>query len=161
MNRTSPDAILIYRGTNDMTHTPYTVLTDNYFSGTNFRYPTTDLLSNEKYGFKEGTVLLISKLRNAYPYAKIFLCTLNVFKRINYSAFPTNNGLNTLPEYNNAIREIADYMGCGLIEFDKDGITFENCYPTYINDSATIPTHPNDTGHRVMGERAITDLLKN
>lgn len=270
MTRTAPDAIIIYRGTNDFSHSPYTVLTDGYFDSVDFEYPTTDVVpylnpawkrggiypssgqviptsdtdttnrartmpfmllngtnrihvasgykakiayynepNEASYqgidadwitgdtvitplgaygkivagytddrnvtadmlddisanvgftacGYKEGLVLTIKKLRAAYPNAKIFLCTLNVFKRVNYSHFPTNNGLNTLPQYNNAIREVADYMGCGLIEFDKDGITFENCYSEgYITDSADTPTHPSDKGHLVMGRKAIADL---
>lgn len=158
MTRTAPDAIIIYRGTNDFSHEPYTRLTDGYFDNVNFNYPATDEVAGG-YGYKEGLVLTIKKLRDAYPNAKIFLCTLNVFKRINYAHFPTNNGLNTLPQYNNVIREIADFMGCGLIEFDKDGITFENCYSQgYITDSATIPTHPSDKGHAVMGKKAISDF---
>lgn len=270
MTRTAPDAIIIYRGTNDFSHSPYTVLTDDYFDGVNWEYPNTDvvpylnpawhrggiypstgqviptgdsdttnrgrtipfmllngtnkihvasgfkakvayyngtneasyegidsdwitsdtvitplaaygkivagytddrnvtadmlsdLASNVYFtacGYKEGLCLTIKKLRAAYPNAKIFLCTLNTFKRVNYSHFPTNNGLDTLPQMNNAIREVADYMGCGLIEFDKDGITFENCYSEgYITDSATTPTHPSDKGHYVMGRKAIADL---
>lgn len=52
---------------------------------------------------------------------------------------------------NNAIREIANTIGCGLIEFDKDGITFKNCYSGgYVTDSSTTPTHPNSKGHFVM-----------
>lgn len=158
MERSAPDVIIIYRGTNDMTHEPYTKLTDDYFDSVNFAYPVNDSL-NDGYGFKEGLVLTIAKLRERYPSAKIVLCTLNVFKRINYSHFPTNNGINTLPQYNNAIREVADYMGCGLIEFDKDGITFENCYSDgYITDSPTTPTHPSNKGHMVMGLKAVADL---
>lgn len=158
MARTAPDAVIIYRGTNDMSHTPYTLLTDGYFDNVDFSYPSTDKIDGG-YGYKEGLVLTISKIRAAYPNTRIFLCTLNVFKRVNYSRFPTNNGLNTLPEYNNAIREVANYMGCGIIEFDKDGITFENCYSQgYITDSAETPTHPNAKGHRVMGLKAILDI---
>ena len=278
MTRTAPDAIIIYRGTNDFSHSPYAVLTDGYFDSVNWEYPVTDKLgtwadisatwtrggiypstgqviptsdtdttnrarttgfmalngnnriliasgykakiafysgtseasyvgitpdwitedsavdvqgayckilggytddrnvttdmltdigsnivmqssSEVTFGYKEGLCLTIKKLRAAYPNAKIFLCTLNVFKRVNYAHFPTNNGDCTLPQYNNAIREVADYMGCGLIEFDKDGITFENCYSQgYITDSATTPTHPSEKGHYVMGRKAIADL---
>ena len=160
MERTAPDVIIIYRGTNDMTHEPYTRLTEGCFDGPNYTIASDDEISSGVYGYKEGYALTIKKLREAYPFAHIILCTLNVFKRINYAQFPTNNGLNSLPEYNNAIREVADFFGCGLIEFDKDGITFENCYPTYISDSATIPTHPNDAGHKMMGRKAIADLKK-
>jgi hypothetical protein len=76
-----------------------------------------------------------------------------------YDVFPTRNSYYTLPQMNDVIRDIANIMGCGLIEFDKDGITFENCYADgYITDSATIPTHPNSKGHEVMSERALHDL---
>lgn len=161
MNRTAPDVIIVYRGCNDMTHSPYSRLTNGYFDNPTFDYPTDDTLEDGTHGFKEAYVLLISKLRKAYPNAKIILCTLAVFKRINYSHFPTNNGLYTLPQMNNAIREIADYMGCGLIEFDKCGITFENCYNEgYITDSNTTPTHPSEKGHFMMGVKAINDLKK-
>ena len=155
--RITPDVVIIYRGTNDMSHTPYTSLSD--FGADAASIPDTDF-ENASYDFKVAYCLTIKKIREAYPQAKIVICTLNVFKRINYSQFPTNNGYNTLPEYNNAIREVADMMGCGLIEFDKDGITFENCYPTYISDSSTIPTHPNPMGHFVMAEKAIIDIKK-
>ena len=113
------------------------------------------------YGFKEAYALLIKKIRTAYPDTLIICCTLNVFKRVNYSAFPTNNGTNTLPEFNNAIREVADMMGCLVIEFDKDGITFENCYSSgYITDSSTNSTHPNTKGHYIMAKKAIADVRK-
>lgn len=158
MTRNAPDIIIIYRGVNDMSHSPYTKLTSGYFNSSNWDYPTSDTVGSD-YGYKEGLCLTIKKLRAAYPESFIVLCTLNVFKRVNYSHFPTNNGYNTLPQYNDAIREVANFMGCGLIEFDKDGITFENCYSGgYITDSSTTPTHPSDKGHRVMGNRAITDL---
>ena len=141
-----------------MTHSPYTKLSS--FDASSTSIPNNDVLSETEYGFKEAYCLTIKKIRERYPKAIIICCTLNVFKRINYSEFPTNNGVNTLPEYNNAIREVANYMGCGLIEFDKDGITFENCYPTYISDSETIPTHPNAVGHAKMAEKAYKDIIK-
>jgi lysophospholipase L1-like esterase len=161
MDRTAPDMIIIYRGTNDMTHTsgstsPFTpdvVLTDDYFKGI-VTCPANDSVSGG-YGFKEAYYKTISALRAAYPKAEIVLCTLSPFKRIHYGQFPTNNGVNSIPDYNNAIREIAEYMGCRVIEFDKAGITFENMYPTYISDSSTIPTHPNDFGHLMLGKCAI------
>ena len=158
MARTAPDVIIIYRGTNDFSHEPYTLLTEDYFDGYNWSYPVDDAVSGG-YGYLEGLALTIKELRNAYPSSQIYLCTLNVFKRVNYAHFPTNNGINSLPEYNNAIRKAADFFGCGLIEFDKDGITFENCYSGgYITDSSDNPTHPTEKGHYLMGQKAITDI---
>ena len=160
MNREAPDVIIVYRGCNDMTHSPYARLTDDYFDNPNWSYPEDDTVG-DYHGFKEGYAMLIDKLRTAYPNARILLCTLTVFKRVNYSHFPTNNGLYTLPQMNKAIREIADFFGCGIIDFEKCGITFENCYSEgYITDSATTPTHPSDKGHLYMGFQAIRDLKR-
>ena len=117
-------------------------------------------MQTDKFGYKEGLCLLVKKLRQAYPNATIYFCTLNVFKRMNYANFPTRNGYNTLPEYNDAIRETARFLGIDVIDFANDGITFENCYiGGYITDSEETPTHPSDKGHKVMGEKAIADLL--
>ena len=153
-----PDVIILYRGTNDFSKSPYAKLTT--FGADATSIPNTDVVDVTDFGYKEAISLTVIKLREAYPLAKIVLCTLNIFKRIIYDVFPTRNGSNTLPEFNNAIREVANQMGCGLIEFDKDGITFENAYPTYISDSATTPTHPNATGHFKMADKAIRDIIK-
>ena len=115
---------------------------------------------NGVYNFKIGYYKTIQKCREAYPGVLIVCCTLNVFKRVICDSYPTRNAYYTLPEMNQIIREIASEMGCGLIDFERDGITFENCYPTYISDSATKPTHPNSKGHRVMAQRAYIDLYK-
>lgn len=162
MTRTAPDMIIIYRGTNDFSHGSGTVLTKDYFDGDSiWYYPTTDVVEGGR-GYLEGMCLLIKKLREAYPSAQIVLCTMNYFHRGD-AGFPTRNSQgNTLMEYNRAIRETADWLGCGLIDFDKDGITFENAASgEYYSDSdQTNPTHPNTKGHKVMGNRAIIDLLK-
>lgn len=157
MTRIAPDMVIIYRGTNDFSHSPYTLLTDGYFNAYNWEYPTDDTVTGG-YGYEEGLALTIKKLREAYPETQIYLCTMNVFKRINSSHFPTNNGINSLPQYNDAIRRVADFFGCGIIEFDKDGITFENMYSGgYITESNQ--THPTDKGHAVMGRKAIADIM--
>lgn len=159
-NFINPDVIIIYRGTNDFSYSnngnyPDLDIDDvNLMSGFS---ATTDKI-NGVYSFKTGYYMIIKALREAYPDAIIVLCTLNVFKRVTYNKWPTRNDAFTLPDINNAIREVANMTGCPIIEFDKDGITFENCYPTYISDNATTPTHPNTNGHRVMAEKALADL---
>ena len=160
-NFINPDVIIIYRGTNDFSY------------GNNGNYPTlqisdvslldgfsatTDKISDGVFNFRTGYYLTIKALREAYPNAIIVCCTLNVFKRVTYNKWPTRNDAFTLPDINNVIREIANVTGCPLIELDKDGITFENCYPTYISDNATTPTHPNTNGHKVMAQKAVADL---
>lgn len=161
MERVSPDIVIIYRGCNDMTHAPYSKLTNGYFDSVDWQYPTSDVVDGG-YGFKEAMSLTIKAIRETYPNAQIMLATQNVFKRVNYSHFPTNNGLYTLPQLNKAIREVANFFGCQTINFDKDGITFENCYTEgYITDSSTTPTHPSTKGHYVMGLQAVKDLTNN
>lgn len=157
MTRTAPDMIIIYRGTNDFSHTPYSKLTPDYFTSYPWTYPDTDAVDGG-YGYKEGLCLTIRKLREAYPKAKIVLCTCNFFKRVNYSSYPINNGLYTENQLNNAIREVANYMGCGLIEFDKDGLTYENASSIYYQDSSAY-THPTTAGHKILGNKALRDLL--
>jgi lysophospholipase L1-like esterase len=157
-NIIKPDVIIIYRGVNDFS-------AEDPEGGTgqnvNESLETPNMITfteiTDSTNFTQGYIWTILKLREKYPEAYIILCTLNIVKRRNYSHYPTNNGDYTLSDYSNKIREIANLMGCGLIELDKDGITFENCYPTYISDNATTPTHPNTTGHQVMGEKAIAD----
>ena len=160
MERIAPDVVLVYRGTNDLSHSTKVRLTDGYFDKVDWDYPETDLLSDGTYGYKEGLAILIHKIRTTYPKAQIMLCTCNVFKRSNYSHFPTHNGYFSIPQMNNAIREVADFFGVHTIELDKCGITWENCYDEgYITDSATTPTHPNTTGHAMMGRQAVCDLV--
>jgi hypothetical protein len=103
--------------------------------------------------------LTIKEIREAYPNAKIVIATQATFKRIDYDNFPTNNNQYSLPQFNAALRELADFFGCYTIDFDKCGITFENCYEQgYITDSSATPTHPNNKGHELMGKQAIRDL---
>lgn len=167
-NYVNPDVIIIYRGVNDMSHnqggTGYSRLDDYTFLPTNNSntYPITDSYEengNTVYGFRRAYYKTIQALRQAYPKAMIYCCTLNVFKRVYYGNYPTRNGLYTLPQMNDCIRDIANVMGCGLIEFDKDGITFENCYTEgYITDNADHPTHPNSKGHEVMARKALANI---
>lgn len=158
MMRTAPDIIIIYRGTNDFSHSPYCVLTNDYFASYNWNYPETDVVANNGYGFKEAISLTVKKLREAYPSAIIVLCTLNIFKRVNYSHYPTNNGHNSLPEYNNAIKEVANFFGIPVIDFSADGITFENMESgLYITESGL--THPTDKGHKAMANKALRDFI--
>ena len=153
-NVVTPDVVIIYRGTNDFSHSPVSRIDDVSLAD---GIPASDYIDSV-YQYRVGYYKTVQKLRTAYPNATIVCCTLNVFKRQTYDVFPTRNSRYTLPQMSDAIREIANMMGCGLIELDKDGITFENCYPTYISDNSDHPTHPNNNGHEVMARKALADL---
>ena len=168
MDRTAPDMVIIYRGTNDFSHAPITRLTD-YLSQYPFSIPANDIVQIEgqdKYGYLEGYAITINKIHEAYPEAKIVLCTFNYFHRMSSQlpGFPSRNSLNTIYQYNDAIRALANYFGCGVIEFDKDGITYANAASGEYYQEGTSPnanhTHPTTKGHKVMGNRALLDLMK-
>ena len=165
MTRTAPDMIIIYRGTNDFSHSPYTRLTDflNVYPVSIPESDTFDDGGTTRYGYLEGLAITVNKLREAYPEAQIVVCTFNYFHRVS-SGQPSRNGINTIYQYNDAIRAFANYFGCGIIEFDKDGITYANAASGAYYNEGTSPTanhtHPNTKGHKVMGNRAIIDLLK-
>ena len=165
MTRTAPDMIIICRGTNDLSHSPYSLLTDDLDTSPTV-YPETDTFEEDgvmKYSYVKGMRLLISKLREAYPEAKIVLCTLNYFRRLSTTAKYTSNGRDNWLTYNAMIRKIADYEGCELIEFDKDGLNWANAMNGYYNEgtSATAKwTHPNSKGHARLGSRALVDMRK-
>ena len=163
MTRTAPDMIIIYRGTNDLTHSPYSRLTDDLDSFPT-TYPDADTFDDggtTRYSFVKGMRLLIKKLHEAYPETKIVLCTLNYFRRLSHTAIYTSNGYNNWLEYNAMIRRIADYEGCDLIEFDKDGLNYWNAANGYYNEGTSDTaywTHPNTKGQARLGSRALVDL---
>ena len=156
MNRTSPDLVIIYRGVNDFSHTPYVSTDTTPLENYNYTYPNDDYNSStNKYDYVSALGIVVKKIRETYPTTKIAICTLGNFKRVNYSHYPTNNGQYSLPQFNDVIRKCANYFGLDLIELDKDGITFENCYTSgYTSDS----THPNSKGHQMIYNQVVKDL---
>lgn len=154
MNRTAPDYIILARGGNDWSHSPYDKLTDGYFNNYNWNYPVDDKVG-DNYGFKEAIAKTVQALRAAYPTSKILICTWPMIHRINYGHFPPNNGTNSAVQFNDAIREAAEFLGLGLIELDKAGITFEN-FADYARD--TPPVHPNNDGHLLLCEKAVAEI---
>lgn len=153
-NRLAPDYIIIFRGCNDFSHSPYAYINPETFESGSFSLPETDKLTvngETKFGIKEGLCLTISKLRAAYPKAKIFLAAVMTIKRGNETAFPCKNTFNTLPQFNKAIFEAAEYFGCGVIRFDKI-FSFES-----VSDSFD---HPDEREHYEMFRQALKDFLK-
>ena len=157
MTRTAPTKIIIFRGVNDFSHSPYSKLTDGYFSGADWSYPTSDAVTGGK-GYLEALALTIKKLRAAYPSARIYLCTLPAFLRLNVTGFPMTNGENSLPEYNAAILRASEFFGCSVIRFDLCW-SIENAVSGGYVDS-TDKTHPTSKGQKAMGIQAVKDLLK-
>lgn len=166
--RIAPDMVIIYRGTNDMTHRRFAYLTD-YLTQYPVSIPETDTIDvsgTTEYDYIRGLLITINKIHEAYPSAKIVLCTLNYFHRLSTSSiepfpgYPSRNGRNTIYDFSNAIRAVANYTGCDVIEFDKDGLTYANASDVYYQEESPDYTHPTTEGHKFLGNRALRDLLK-
>ena len=165
MDRTPPDIIIIYRGTNDLSHTPYARITD-YLDTYPTAYPDSDTYVNGNatgYDYAKGMRMCIKALRDAYPDAQIVICTLNYFKRMTSVGKWTTNGTDTWQKYNNLLRTIAAFEGCNIIDFAIDGLNWANAAEEYYQEGTASTqrwTHPTTKGHKVLGNRAIIDLLK-
>lgn len=152
-DRIAPDYIIIARGCNDWSHGKGTLITDGYFDNPEtWTYPMTDEVGTY-YGIKEAVSLTVKKMREAYPKAKIYLCTITMNNRGTKNTFPPCYGGKSMVSFNRAIRECAEFFGCGLLDLASCGVTYENL-KTYAPDG----THLNAAGHELAGERAIVDF---
>ena len=152
-DRIAPDYIIIARGCNDWSHGKGTLITDGYFDNPEtWTYPMTDEVGTY-YGIKEAISLTVKKMREAYPKAKIYLCTITMNNRGSKNTFPPCYGGKSMVSFNRAIRECAEFFGCGLLDLASCGVTYENL-KTYAPDG----THLNAAGHELAGERAIVDF---
>ena len=95
------------------------------------------------------------KILTRYQNARVFVSTLpycdrneeeNEFPEINAEGFP-------LPDYNNAIRELADSFGLDVIELSKCGITYQN-RKLYLGDEL----HPNEEGMKLVARKVINTI---
>lgn len=133
-NGTNPDIIAVYIGINDFNAGSvigsFEKLDDIYNEETGYIVPQT---------VAEAYAIMIHKMQTAYPDADIFLFTL--------PENGTNKDTATLAKYNDAIKDIADYFDCYLV--DIAGIEGYS-YSTYTSDGL----HPNELGMDV-----ITDLF--
>ena len=151
--RTAPDYIIIARGCNDWSHGQGTLITDGFFDNPEtWTYPTTDVVGSY-FGIKEAVSLTVKKMREAYPKAKIYLCTITYNNRGSKNTFPPCYGGKSMVSFNNAIRECAEFFGCGLLDLAACGVTHENL-KTFAPDG----THLNAAGHKLAGEKAIADF---
>lgn len=153
MNRTAPDYIIVARGTNDWSHASGTTITKDYFSTPeSWVYPENDKVGSY-YGIKEAISMTVKNMRAAYPKAKIFLCTIPYNTRGNKSTFPRSFGGKSYVSFNRAVRECAEFFGCGLIDFAGCGVTHEN-----VSSYTTDGVHLNAKGHELAGRKAIVDF---
>ena len=158
---TNPDIVLIAMGVNDYS---YMEDADKFgtWDGSTALGSQADMSDYVNTDFRRAYATMIARIRRKYPEAQIvcitpwFVCRKTTDTGVTY--------LNAISkkenDYGQAIREIADIMNVQVVEGTNIGFNRHNYYPTYAQDSSTIPTHPNATGHAVMGHAIARQLLE-
>ena len=159
---TSPDVIVIFMGMNDY-HSR--TLKGNWNSDVNVG-------DADDTTFSGAYAVMVSKIKTAYPAAKIYCCTLPYTSA--YSEEPRlfdYNGFSvSRAEWNDVIRRVASYYECEIIEFEHCGINVENC-PFYSGDDSVDDDgisgegtsgrgmHPNARGHELLYLEAVKHFM--
>lgn len=150
----TPDVIIIAGGVNDYSYAQSAQSEPLSWDG-----KTTPVLGNS---FTEAYACMIKKLQTNYPNAVIVCLSTWFTMRGDDNGYTlthtVGNNVYTQQDYNDAIKFVAEQMHVPYIDVSNIGFNRSNFYPTYAQDSSTIPTHPNSVGQGVMG-RAIANKL--
>lgn len=155
---TSPDVIIIAGGTNDFTYSQQSTTPLGNWDG---KTPINraDVLSGDST-FMETYANLISVLHTNYPKAIVVCLSLFFTNRGTSNGTTRVNDMNKLiSDYNDSIERVCKIMGVPFIDVYNVGFNYENYYPTYASDSSSVPTHPNATGHRVIGAAVAEKIV--
>lgn len=125
---TNADIVIVWGGFNDITLSLQSNASLGVFA---------DRVSTTYYG---SLHLVLSGLQSMYLGKKIFICTL----------IDTNHSWDTVKLWNQAIREVSEYYGVGIIELSRVGINARNTdvKNTYIPDGI----HPNNAGNLIISD---------
>lgn len=153
---TKPDIILIAGGVNDYTYAMSAQSEPLAWDGTTAPVEGTS--------FTETYACMIKKLQTNYPNAIVVPLSTFFTKRgdnngytLTHTVTATNHTY-TQADYNNAIEHVAKIMHVPYVRIDDVGVNLYNIYPTYAQDSSTIPTHPNAKGQKLVGEYLADQL---
>lgn len=153
---TKPDIIICYIGINDLFNS------DVISRGVTLGDWTPDMTIVEEGNimqFSAAYGLMLKKIITAYPDAKVFCCTLLTTGRTykdtdGVETFPTKHNGTTLNQVNNKIREIANGVGCNVIEIHNCGINYFN-----IGKYTLDMTHPNADGAVLIKNQMLAELI--
>lgn len=148
---TTPDVVLIAGGVNDYSYAQQTTQIPSSWEG-----KTAPVKGNS---FTETYACMIKEIQEAYPSAIVVCLSTWFTMRGTDNGFTLLNGEGyTQADYDAEIEKVARIMRVPYINVEKCGFSRSNFYPTFAEDSSTIPTHPNARGQRVMGEY-LADIL--
>ena len=155
-NGESPDIIICYIGINDLYNSD--VASRGIVLGT--WTPDKEIVGEgDIKDFGAAYALMLKKIITAYPEAKVFCCTLLTTGRTykdtqGVETFPTSHRDVTLNQVNNKIREVANGIGCNVIEVHNCGINYFN-----IGRYTIDMTHPNADGATLIKNQMLAELI--
>ncbi len=145
----NPDVIIVWMGINDFVYAERELGTFNGISS----LPD----GSDDMDFCTGYAVMLKKIITSHPNAEIWACTLpeTDFSEIGTaSTYPKlNKNGNTVTEYNNAIKQIANAFSIDVIELDKSGIAWET-----LADYTDDKLHPNIAGHDKIANKVVATL---
>lgn len=155
----NPDVIIVAGGLNDYLLSKQSTTPLGTWNGRT-AISRSDVVSGQST-FMESYASMIDKLHQNYPSAIVVCASLYYTKRGTSLGVTYVNDVGfTENDYNQAIKNVCEIMGVPYIDIYNVGFTFENVYPTYIEDSEERPTHPNAAGQAVIARRFIEELPK-
>lgn len=156
---TSPDVIIVYGGTNDVSGNP---LGNDYIEDGNY----TDL-----FEFKHAYAFMLDQLKQLYPTSKILCIAIADKNNPSYivnGLYPpkqlaviqplaTDTTTHFLYEFNDVIKELCNRYSCVYVDI-RDCFNFYNLANECVD--GTGQTHPNAFGHYKVKERIKDKLIE-
>lgn len=153
VNGIAPDIVVVYIGINDFGISGGHAIGE--WTGRHLIPAEGDIQT-----LSESYALMIQKIMNTYPKAKVYCCTLPECNRSDYdqiepSAYPVQNRNGQyLMDYNETIRTVAKALGATVIDLHAAGINYWNL-DLYTIDSI----HPNFDGATLIKEKVKHALM--
>lgn len=142
-NLGSPDIIIVYMGINDFNNE---VVIGEYTGHSSVPVDTTT--------FANAYSVMLNKILTKYTTAKVYVCTLIDEERNLTEGFPEINGNgNSINDYNNTIKNLADIFNVEVLDIAKSGLTYQNMSVYNPNK-----LHPNKAGHSLIANYIINRL---
>lgn len=143
----NPDIVLCYISCNDWAH-DVPMGNWSYIEG----IPVEGIINTSR----EAYALMLYKIKECYP-SSIVACLTNLEdpKRDYTPGWPSNNRRGvTVDDWNKSIIELAEALGCYVIDLRDCGIDYDNA-PSYTLDGGL---HPNDAGMTLIAKKVATEL---
>lgn len=146
----TPEVIIIKLGINDFNQG---ALLGNYDGSTS--------LPSDPTKFTDAYAMMLDRIMTAYPLAEVYCCTLMQCERTGGVGFPeVNSNGDSLIDWNDAIRKLAEAFGCKVLNHASCGITYYNLseYTGDYDSGTGKGLHPNADGMSLIANQTIHEM---